>query len=140
MYELIDTGGSRSFPEPHEVLARASGEGETVLIIGMQVAEALEKLPAAERYTAIVIELGAECLGTHTGESFWRCKLNASESAPRSAKRCRPEQPRQFPGGALCQTARIIGSLSCSKRRGSRRRHRSSLRHWTRSSSRSSAS
>jgi hypothetical protein len=39
-----------------------------------------------------------------------------------------------------CQTARIIGSLSCSKRRDSRRRHRSSLRHWTRSSLRLSAS
>ena len=92
MYELIDTGGSRSFPGPHEMLARASGEGDSVLIIGMHVAEALEKVPAPERYAAIVIELGIECLGAHTGESrgnegsnvlgFARFRLGTSEPTP----------------------------------------------------------
>lgn len=92
MYELIDTGDSRSFPRPHEVLARASGEGEAVLIIGIHAAQALAKLPAPERYTAVVIELAAECLGTHTGESrgdegsnvlgFARFRLGAAEPTP----------------------------------------------------------
>ena len=91
-YELIDTGGSRSFPGPHEVLARASGDGEAVLIIGLHAADALRKLPAPERYAAVVIELGAECLGTHTGESrgdegsnvlgFARFRLGRGEPAP----------------------------------------------------------
>ena len=68
-YELIDTGGSRSFPEGHELLVRASGKGDAILIVGAGAAQALPKLPAAERYTAILIELGHEPLGVHTGES-----------------------------------------------------------------------
>ena len=68
-YELIDTGGSRSFPAPHDLLSGASGEGDVMLIVGTHAAAALEKLPAPERYTAILIELRDECLGVHTSES-----------------------------------------------------------------------
>lgn len=68
-YELIDTGGSRSFPERHDVLARAAGEGDAILVIGEGAAGALEKLPAPERYAVILVELCDECLGVHTGES-----------------------------------------------------------------------
>src|SRR5437870_9146576 len=91
-YELIDTGGSRSFPESHDLLTQAAGEGDAVLIIGSRAADALEKLPAPERYTAIVIELGDECLGVHTSESrgeegsnvlgFARFRLGAAEPTP----------------------------------------------------------
>ena len=68
-YELIDTGGSRSFPGPHDLLARAAGEGEAMLVIGEEAGAALAKLPAPERYTVVLVELFDECLGAHTGES-----------------------------------------------------------------------
>src|SRR4051812_16339570 len=68
-YELIDTGGSRSFSNDDELLQRASGEGEAILIIGENAADALEKLTAPERYAVVLIELRDECLGFHTSES-----------------------------------------------------------------------
>jgi 3-hydroxybutyryl-CoA dehydrogenase len=68
-YELMDTGASRSFPDLHAVLAHAGGRGEVLLIIGAGAGAAFRGLSDRERYTAIVIELGAECLGAHTGEA-----------------------------------------------------------------------
>jgi 3-hydroxybutyryl-CoA dehydrogenase len=68
-YQVIDTGNSRSFPAPHALLANASGEGDAVLVLGVRAGEALRKLPAPARYQAILIELGMDCLGVHTGES-----------------------------------------------------------------------
>lgn len=68
LYELIDTGNSRSFPEPHALLEKAEAKGDTVVIIGENVASALQTLAARESRTAILIELGTECLGVHTGE------------------------------------------------------------------------
>jgi 3-hydroxybutyryl-CoA dehydrogenase len=68
-YELIDTGESRSFSEGHALLADASGEGEALVIIGAAAGGALVRLAAPDRYQAILIELGQECLGVHTGES-----------------------------------------------------------------------
>src|SRR4030095_3286559 len=44
------------------------------------------------------------------------------------------KRPRRCASGTLCQTARIIGSLSCSTRRDSRCRQRNSLCHWAGSS------
>ena len=68
-HQLINTGASRSFPEPHPLLAAAAERGDIVLIIGAGAAEAFRTLDSRERYAAILIELGTECLGTHTGES-----------------------------------------------------------------------
>lgn len=68
-YELIDTGASRSFPDSQSLRARASGQGEVLLIIGTGAGAAFRGLRDRERYTAIVLELGAECLGAHTGEA-----------------------------------------------------------------------
>lgn len=68
-YELIDTGGSRSFERDHALVQHASGEGDAIVIIGHRAADALAKLPAPERYTAVLIELQDECLGVHTSES-----------------------------------------------------------------------
>jgi 3-hydroxybutyryl-CoA dehydrogenase len=88
-YELIDTGGSRSFPAGHRLLEGAAGEGKAVVIIGAVVGAALRTLAAPERYAAILIELGSECLGVHTGErrgeegsnvlGFARFRLGAAE-------------------------------------------------------------
>jgi 3-hydroxybutyryl-CoA dehydrogenase len=68
-HELIDTGGSRSFPEPHPVIAATADSSDVVLIIGVHAGEAYHALRDRERYAAIVIELGNECLGLHTGEA-----------------------------------------------------------------------
>lgn len=68
-YQLIDTGASRSFPGPHALRERAAPEGEVVVIIGEKAGEAWQLLPARETKVAALIELGAECLGRHTGEA-----------------------------------------------------------------------
>jgi 3-hydroxybutyryl-CoA dehydrogenase len=67
-HQLIDTGASRSFPERHPLLAAVAERGDVVLIIGSRAAEAFRSLGNHERYAAILIELGTECLGVHTGE------------------------------------------------------------------------
>lgn len=76
-HELIDTGGSRSFPEPHGVLTATTDRGDVVLIIGAHAGDAYQSLSQRERYAAILIELGTECLGLHTGESHGEEGSNA---------------------------------------------------------------
>lgn len=69
LYELIDTGNSRSFPAAHPLLEKAEGAGDVVVIIGEKVGAALQTLAKRESKTAVVIELGSESLGVHTGET-----------------------------------------------------------------------
>ena len=69
LYELIDTGNSRSFPAPHALLEKAEAKGEAVVIIGENIAKSLQTLAARESRVAVLIELGTECLGAHTGEA-----------------------------------------------------------------------
>lgn len=68
-YAILDTGYSRSFPAPHRLLVNAEAEGDIVLVIGAEVAAGLARIADRERRTAILIELGTECLGVHTGEA-----------------------------------------------------------------------
>ena len=92
IYELIDTGKSRSFPVPHALHEKAEKQGEAVVIIGENVSKALQSLDSREGRTAILIELGTECLGVHTGEArgeegsnvigFSRFRLGAAEPTP----------------------------------------------------------
>ena len=65
-HSILDTGGSRSFPEAHPLLASAVEDGEVLIVIGRDAGAALR--PDANK-AAILVELGAECLGVHTGES-----------------------------------------------------------------------
>lgn len=67
-HELIDTGGSRSFPEPHPLLTATTAGSNVLVIIGAHAADAFRTLERRDRYDAILIELGGECLGLHTGE------------------------------------------------------------------------
>ena len=67
-YSIQHTGASRSFPDDHAFLRNASPEGEVLVILGPDPARALWKMDAKER-TAILVELGTECLGVYTGES-----------------------------------------------------------------------
>jgi 3-hydroxybutyryl-CoA dehydrogenase len=69
LYELIDTGNSRSFPAAHALLAKAESKGDVVVIIGENVGRALQTLAAREERIAVLIELGSECLGVHTGQA-----------------------------------------------------------------------
>lgn len=68
-YTVIDTGASRSFPEPHALVSGGGQEGDVVVIVGRGIVQALTQLPGRSSKTAVVVELGTECLGVYTGES-----------------------------------------------------------------------
>jgi 3-hydroxybutyryl-CoA dehydrogenase len=68
-YTVIDTGGSRSFPGPHKLLEDAVKEGDVVVLIGAKAGEAFRDWQGRSDKAAILIELGTECLGVHTGEA-----------------------------------------------------------------------
>lgn len=68
-YSLIDTGQSRSFPTAHALTQGAAAAGDVIVVIGSDVARALAGIKDRDRKTAILLELGTECLGVHTGES-----------------------------------------------------------------------
>jgi 3-hydroxybutyryl-CoA dehydrogenase len=68
-YFLVDTGGSRSFPAPHALTQGAAAGGDVAVVIGADVARGLAGIEGPGKKTAIVLELGTECLGVHTGES-----------------------------------------------------------------------
>ena len=59
---LVTNGTSRSFPDPHPVLNAAEASADILVLSGAPYHPA----PA---YAAILVELGTECLGAHTGES-----------------------------------------------------------------------
>ena len=60
-YVIKKQGESRSFPEGDAFLEGASAEGDIVLHLGMPFDPDMGK-------TAVLVELGMECLGVHTGE------------------------------------------------------------------------
>lgn len=65
---VISSGESRSFPASHALLEASVPDGDIVLLIGADAGRALADLPARESKTAVLVELGTECLGVHTGE------------------------------------------------------------------------
>jgi len=67
-YQVIRAGESRSFPGSHPLIAGAKDSGEIVVIIGVGADKAFRTFKDRERKIAILIELGTECLGAHTGE------------------------------------------------------------------------
>jgi 3-hydroxybutyryl-CoA dehydrogenase len=62
-YRIVQRGESRSFPPGDAFLSGASAEGEVVLYLGTPHAADGSKM-------AILVELGTECLGAHTGEGY----------------------------------------------------------------------
>ncbi len=88
-YTLIDTGDSRSFPDASALAQGATEEGDVVVIIGAEVKRGLARVKDQDRKTAILLELGTECLGVYTGEArgsegsnvlgFARFRLGAAE-------------------------------------------------------------
>jgi len=65
-YSIVLTGPSRSFPGEHDFLRNASKDADVVFVLGSDVGSAL---PHLRDKNAVIIELGHECLGVHTGES-----------------------------------------------------------------------
>lgn len=88
-YAVIDTGNSRSFPVAHVLTQGAAANGDVVLVIGADVARGFASIKDRNSKAAIVLELGTECLGVHTGEArgaegsnvlgFARFRLGAAE-------------------------------------------------------------
>ena len=68
-YQIIRAGNSRSFPEDHPLTAGGQDSGEIILIVGADAGDAFRKLGETDHRAAVLIELGTECLGVHTGES-----------------------------------------------------------------------
>ena len=61
-YSISQRGESRSFPAGDAFLCAASADGEVKLHLGTP-------LTADDMKAAVLVELGTECLGVHTGES-----------------------------------------------------------------------
>lgn len=68
-YQILRAGTSRSFPADHPLIARAADTADVLVIIGANAGAAFRGLAERERKVAVLIELGTECLGTHTGEA-----------------------------------------------------------------------
>ncbi|HEV2009049.1 MAG TPA: 3-hydroxyacyl-CoA dehydrogenase, partial [Burkholderiales bacterium] len=71
-YHIVDTGRSRSFPSDHVLRSSAAQEeenAEVVIVIGAEVGKLAASLPQWKDTIAVLVELGTECLGVHTGES-----------------------------------------------------------------------
>ena len=68
-YHVMKAGDSRSFPTSHPLIANAGESGEIAVIVGSNAGAALQKMGDCSRYTAVIVELGSECLGVHAGEA-----------------------------------------------------------------------
>jgi 3-hydroxybutyryl-CoA dehydrogenase len=67
-YQLMIDGVSRSFPGPHKLHDAAASDGDVVILLGNRASRLLPSLARRDERPAILIELGTECLGVHTGE------------------------------------------------------------------------
>lgn len=69
-YAILQNGASRSFPAGDRFHAGSSSiaEAEVILYLGVCTVEAASAIDSSK--TAVLIELGTECLGTYTGESL----------------------------------------------------------------------
>ncbi|MGU3497104.1 3-hydroxyacyl-CoA dehydrogenase family protein [Xanthobacteraceae bacterium A53D] len=67
-HHVIQTGDSRSFPEAHALLTAATETGDILLLSGVGAGRAYADVADKSAHAVILIELGTECLGVHTGE------------------------------------------------------------------------
>ncbi|SIT39410.1 3-hydroxyacyl-CoA dehydrogenase, NAD-binding [Paraburkholderia piptadeniae] len=68
-YKVLKSGESRSFPSSHPFL-EAAAQGPSLVFIGDKAGEAFrEAAQVAKDAPFVAIELGSECLGSHTGEN-----------------------------------------------------------------------
>lgn len=67
-YEVMINGVSRSFPGAHKLLEDAASDGDVVILLGNRAGKLLPGLTRRDQRPAVLVELGTECLGVHTGE------------------------------------------------------------------------
>ncbi|MFN0300003.1 MAG: 3-hydroxyacyl-CoA dehydrogenase family protein [Burkholderiales bacterium] len=68
-HHIIQAGDSRSFPSTHPFLAGATALGDIHVYTGADAGVAFGRATDRDRCAAILVELGEECLGVHTGEA-----------------------------------------------------------------------
>lgn len=68
-YSIIQAGASRSFAPNHPVIANGVDSADAIVILGKDAGTALQSVHDRDAKTVVLIELGTECLGVHTGES-----------------------------------------------------------------------
>ena len=66
---VVEAGISRSFSKSHSLLHASKADGAVLVIVGVDAGKHFAKLTDKARFTMILVELGTECLGEHTGES-----------------------------------------------------------------------
>ena len=72
-HSIINAGNSRSFPDSQTLPAGVPvEESDVVVIVGNEVGAAFTRLANKEAKTAVLVELGSECLGVYTGEDRGR--------------------------------------------------------------------
>lgn len=67
-YRIVRSGESRSFPSAHALLDNATPSGEDVVYLGAAAGAAFARGQNHAQCKVVLIELGEECLGVHTGE------------------------------------------------------------------------
>ena len=68
-YSIIHSSLSRGFADDHPLLINAVEKADAVVILGEHANGALQAYPEHAEKTLVLIELGTECLGVHTGEN-----------------------------------------------------------------------
>ena len=92
-YSIVQAGESRSFPTAHAFLEQASqGDAPGLVYLGAQAGSAFAQGQGHAQRAFVAIELGTECLGTHTGErrglegsnvvGFARFRLGDADPSP----------------------------------------------------------
>jgi 3-hydroxybutyryl-CoA dehydrogenase len=92
-YSIVQAGKSRSFPAAHAFLEQASqGDAPGLVYLGAQAGSAFAQGQGHAQRAFVAIELGTECLGTHTGEhrglegsnvvGFARFRLGDADPSP----------------------------------------------------------
>ena len=69
VYQIIRAGKSRSFADDHPLIAGGKDGGQVVVVVGADAGAAFSRLKEIGAKTAVLVELGTECLGAHTGEN-----------------------------------------------------------------------
>ena len=113
-YFVIDAGNSRSFPDKAALLAKAAERidaADLIVVVGDKLSQHYASLSNWSNKCAVLLELGNECLGVHTGESrgeegsnvlgFARFRLGNAEPSPLVEL---VRQPRSTPGAIEAAT------------------------------------
>ena len=71
-YHILHTGNSRSFPGAHALHEKAGADlnaADVIIVTGADVGKHAASLSQWKDKTAVLLELGTECLGVYAGES-----------------------------------------------------------------------